>query len=205
MHTGRFPSRRLLVADSLICCSHLSFSSDDDENRRAINPRRGGQHSTVNHHRKASKAAHSSLKSIAYRHHRPSAVSTVSGRIRVLSLAVSYPYVIYVYLRTLNNASVGLGSYASVWCRARRACEPTMNPKCDQIIGEEGSTLRLTTTERRLKPRTSPESQPRLGFTGASKKFCPSSFFFVHHTWPRTTKLFVKSVLGRNRTRGVPC
>ena len=53
-----------------------------------------------------------------------------------------------------------------------------MNPKRDQIIGEEGSTLRLTTTERRLKPRTSPESQPRLGFTGASKKFCPSSFFF---------------------------
>jgi hypothetical protein len=52
-----------------------------------------------------------------------------------------------------------------------------MNPKRDQIIGEEGSTLRLTTTERRLKPRTSPESQPRLGFTGASKKFCPSSFF----------------------------
>ena len=56
-----------------------------------------------------------------------------------------------------------------------------MNPKRDQIIGEEGSTLRLTTTERRLKPRTSPESQPRLGFTGAaaSKKFCPSSFFFA--------------------------
>ena len=52
-----------------------------------------------------------------------------------------------------------------------------MNPKRDQIIGEEGSTLRLTTTERRLKPRTSPESQPRLGFTGASKKICPSSFF----------------------------
>ena len=44
-------------------------------------------------------------------------------------------------------------------------------------VGEEGSTLRLTTTERRLKPRTSPESQPRIGFTGASKKFCPSSFF----------------------------
>ena len=109
-----FPSRRLLVAAFLIC--HLSFSSDDDENRRAINPRRGGQHSTVNHHRKASKAAHSSLKSIAYRHHRPSAVSTVSGRICLLSLAVSYPYVIYVYLRTLNNASVGLGSYASVRC-----------------------------------------------------------------------------------------
>ena len=62
-------------------------------------------------------------------------------------------------------------------CRARRACEPTMNSERDQIIGEEGSTLRLTTTERRLKPRTSPESQPRLGFTGASKKFCPSSFF----------------------------
>ena len=51
-------------------------------------------------------------------------------------------------------------------------------PETRPIIGEEGSTLRLTTTERRLKPRTSPESQPRLGFTGASKKFCPSSFFF---------------------------
>jgi hypothetical protein len=50
-------------------------------------------------------------------------------------------------------------------------------PETRPIIGEEGSTLRLTTTERRLKPRTSPESQPRLGFTGASKKFCPSSFF----------------------------
>ena len=36
----------------------------------------------------------------------------------------------------------------------------------------------MTTTERRLKPRTSPESQPRIGFTGASKKFCPSSFVF---------------------------
>ena len=129
------PTRRLIASLSPASPHaplYLSFSSDDDENRRAINPRRGGQHSTVNHHRKASKAAHSSLKSIAYRHHRPSAVSTVSGRIRVLSLAVSYPYVIYVYLRTLNNASVGLGSYASVWCRARRACEPTMNPKRDQ-------------------------------------------------------------------------
>ena len=52
-------------------------------------------------------------------------------------------------------------------------------PETRPIIGEEGSTLRLTTTERRLKPRTSPESQPRLGFTGASKKFCPSSFFFT--------------------------
>ena len=51
-------------------------------------------------------------------------------------------------------------------------------PETRPIIGEEGSTLRLTTTKRRLKPRTSPESQPRLGFTGASKKFCPSSFFF---------------------------
>ena len=115
-------SHLILAADAsshrLSLSESPSFSSDDDENRRAtrINPRRGGQHSTVNHHRKASKAAHSSLKSIAYRHHRPSAVSTVSGRIRVLSLAVSYPYVIYVYLRTLNNASVGLGSYASVRC-----------------------------------------------------------------------------------------
>ena len=43
-----------------------------------------------------------------------------------------------------------------------------MNPERDQIIGEEGSTLRLTTTERRLKPRTPSESQPRIGFTGAS-------------------------------------
>jgi hypothetical protein len=50
-------------------------------------------------------------------------------------------------------------------------------PETRPIIGEEGSTLRLTTTGGRLKPRTSPESQPRLGFTGASKKFCPSSFF----------------------------
>ena len=53
-------------------------------------------------------------------------------------------------------------------------------PETRPIIGAEGSTLRLTTTERRLKPRTSPESQPRIGFTGASKKFCPSrgGFFF---------------------------
>ena len=135
------------MAAFLIC--HLSFSSDDDENRRAINPRRGGQHSTVNHHRKASKAAHSSLKSIAYRHHRPSAVSTVSGRICVLSLAVSYPYVIYVYLRTLNNASVGLGSYASVWCRARRACEPTMNPKRDQPSVRSGQVRYITRPKSR--------------------------------------------------------
>ncbi len=54
--------------------------------------------------------------------------------------------------------------------------EPDTRP----IIGEEGSILRLTTTERRLKPRTSPESQPRIGFTGALKKFCPSSFFLRH-------------------------
>ena len=56
-------------------------------------------------------------------------------------------------------------------------------PETRPIIGEEGSTpsLRLTTTERRLKPRTSPESQPRIGFTGASKKFCPSSFLAVQH------------------------
>ncbi len=45
------------------------------------------------------------------------------------------------------------------------------------IIGEERSTLRLTTTERRLKPRTSPESQPRLGFTGASKNSAHRVFF----------------------------
>ncbi len=58
-------------------------------------------------------------------------------------------------------------------------------PETRQIIGEEGSTLRLTTTERRLKPRTSPESQPRLGFTGASKNFCPSCFFplIAHYTF----------------------
>ena len=59
-------------------------------------------------------------------------------------------------------------------------------PETRPIIGEEGSTLRLTTTERRLKPRTSPESQPRLGFTGASKKFCPSSFFFHRRGQLRT-------------------
>jgi hypothetical protein len=35
----------------------------------------------------------------------------------------------------------------------------------------------LTTTERRLKPRTSPESQPRLGFTGASKNSSHRAFF----------------------------
>ncbi len=51
-------------------------------------------------------------------------------------------------------------------------------PETRPIIGEEGSTLRLTTTERRLKPRTSPESQPRLGFTDASKKILPIEFFF---------------------------
>jgi hypothetical protein len=49
---------------------------------------------------------------------------------------------IYVYPRTLNNASVGLGSYASVWCRARRACEPTMNPKRDQP-SERRAALRV--------------------------------------------------------------
>ena len=51
-------------------------------------------------------------------------------------------------------------------------------PETRPIIGEEGSTLRLTTTERRLKPRTSPESQPRLGFTGASKNSAHRVFFF---------------------------
>jgi hypothetical protein len=50
-------------------------------------------------------------------------------------------------------------------------------PETRPIIGEEGSTLRLTTTERRLKPRTSPESQPRLGFTGASKNSAHRVFF----------------------------
>ena len=75
-----------------------------------------------------------------------------------------------------------------VWGRMRRyGVQGTQSVRADDepetrpIIGEEGSTLRLTTTERRLKPRTSPESQPRLGFTGASKKFCPSSFFFSVH------------------------
>jgi hypothetical protein len=52
-------------------------------------------------------------------------------------------------------------------------------PETRPIIGEEGSTLRLTTTERRLKPRTSPESQPRLGFTGASKNSAHRVFFFL--------------------------
>jgi hypothetical protein len=72
-----------------------------------------------------------------------------------------------------------------VWGRMRlygvqgtqtRSVRAEDEPETRPIIGEEGSTLRLTTTERRIKPRTSPESQPRLGFTGASKKFCPSSF-----------------------------
>jgi hypothetical protein len=90
----------------------------------------------------------------------------------VFSLLLSHAHMhIYVYLRSLNNASVGLGSYASVWCGACKACEPgpTMNPKRDQPspnVGQEGSTLGLTT----IKPRTSPESQPGAGFTGASKK-----------------------------------
>ena len=57
-------------------------------------------------------------------------------------------------------------------------------PETRPIIGEEGSTLRLTTTERRLKPRTSPESQPRLGFTGASKKFCPSPLLIFTSATP---------------------
>ena len=69
-----------------------------------------------------------------------------------------------------------------------------MNPKRDQIIGEEGSTLRLTTTERRLKPRTSPESQPRIGFTGASKKLCPSSFPLVYHIEHLDESRLVRSV-----------
>ena len=51
--------------------------------------------------------------------------------------------------------------------------EPETRPN----IAEKGSTLRLTTTERRLKPRTSPESQPRLGFTGASKNSAHRVFF----------------------------
>ena len=50
-------------------------------------------------------------------------------------------------------------------------------PETRPIIAEKGSTLRLTTTERRLKPRTSPESQPRLGFTGASKNSAHRVFF----------------------------
>jgi hypothetical protein len=102
-------------SSSVICRSPQTTMKTDARSTRG---RRGGQHSTVNHHRKAPKAARSSLKSGAYRHHRPAqaAVSTVSGRIRVLSPAVSYPYLIYVYLWTLDNASVSLGSYASVWC-----------------------------------------------------------------------------------------
>ena len=63
-------------------------------------------------------------------------------------------------------------------------------PETRPIIAEKGSTLRLTTTERRLKPRTSPESQPRLGFTGASKNFCPSSFFFGRGTEVRRSFRF---------------
>ncbi len=55
-------------------------------------------------------------------------------------------------------------------------------PETRPIIGEEGSTLRLTTTERRLKPRTSLESQPRLGFTGASKISAHRVFFLPART-----------------------
>ncbi len=43
-------------------------------------------------------------------------------------------------------------------------------------IGEEDSALRLSTTEGRLKPRTPPDSQPRIGFTGASKEIRPPIF-----------------------------
>ena len=92
-------------------------------------------------------------------------------------------------------------------------------PETRPIIGEKGSTLRLTTTERRLKPRTSPESQPRLGFTGASKNSAHRVFSRAHthactptHTarscWPRAvtvpdchasvrglTEVWVRSVL----------
>ena len=66
-------------------------------------------------------------------------------------------------------------------------------PETRPTIGEEGSppSLRLTTTERRPKPRTSTESQPRIGFTGASKKFCPSGFF------PVTSMTPVAPVCGR--------
>jgi hypothetical protein len=35
-------------------------------------------------------------------------------------------------------------------------------------LEEDTSTLRLIATEGRLKPRAPPESQPRIGFTGAS-------------------------------------
>ena len=83
-------------------------------------------------------------------------------------------------------------------------------PETRPIIGEEGSTLRLTTTERRLKPRTSPESQPRLGFTGASKKFCPSSFFFrngqtdfVEHFHGISASMDLGRVVNHGRPHGV--
>ena len=42
----------------------------DDEPETRPNHRGGGQHSTVDHHRKASKAAHFSRKSAAHRLHR---------------------------------------------------------------------------------------------------------------------------------------
>ena len=69
-------------------------------------------------------------------------------------------------------------------------------PETRPIIGEEGSTLRLTTTERRLKPRTPPESQPRIGFTGASKKIRPSAYFFRGYDGQQPIALDGASVCG---------
>jgi hypothetical protein len=46
-----------------------------------------------------------------------------------------------------------------------RSPQTTTKPDARSTLGEEGSTLRLTATERRLKLHTPPESQSRIGIT----------------------------------------
>ncbi len=72
------------------------------------------------------------------------------------------PVYIYIYLRTLNHASVGLGSYsdgrlqsgAPSHTRVRADDEPDTRP----TIGEEGSALWLTTTKRRTSRTLLPKA-----------------------------------------------
>jgi hypothetical protein len=65
------------------------------------------------------------------------------------------------------------GQSGHFWSRSSIFVPPATSP-----CWPGGFPLRLTTTEGRLKSGTPPEShwQPRIGFTGASKKICPSLF-----------------------------
>ena len=63
-------------------------------------------------------------------------------------------------------------------------------------LGEEGSTLRLTTTERRLKLHTPPESQSRIGIA-AHLLSPPSLVVYVFSLLLSHTHMLYMYIYGR--------